>query len=96
MLLRGKLRKQKKFVEYKKKQRNHFNQLVREAKKNYFHDLTGNKADRCSMWRAINTLNKGHSTINNNLPSELTPDVFNARFVSIVSKVLPDGYSDGC
>ena len=35
------------------------------------------------MWRAINTLTKGHSPANNNLPSELTPDVFNAHFVSV-------------
>ena len=44
------------------------------------------------MWRAINTLTKGHSPANNNLPSELTPDVFNAHFVS---KFLPDDQTDG-
>ena len=38
---------------------------------------------------------KGHSPANNNLPSELTPDVFNARFVSVVSKFLPDDQTDG-
>ena len=47
------------------------------------------------MWRAINTLIKGHSPANNNLPSELTPDVFNAHFVSVVSKFLPDDQTDG-
>ena len=36
------------------------------------------------------TLTKGHSPANNNLPSKLTPDVFNAHFVSVVSKFLPD------
>ena len=46
------------------------------------------------MWRTINTLIKGHSPVNNNLPSELTPDVFNARFVSVVSKFLPDDQTD--
>ena len=46
------------------------------------------------MWRAINTLTKGHSPENNNLPSELTPDVFNAHFVSVVSKFLPDDQTD--
>ena len=40
-------------------------------------------------------LTKGHSTINNNLPSELTPDVINAHFVSVVSKFLSDGHGDG-
>ena len=44
---------------------------------------------------AINTLTKGHSSANNNLPSELTPDVFNAHFVSVVSKFLPDDQTDG-
>ena len=94
MLLRDKCRKQKKFVEYKQ-QRNRVNYLVREAKKKYFNDLAGNKADISSMWRAINTLTKGHSPANNNLPSELTPDVFNAHFVSVVSKFLPDDQTDG-
>ena len=46
------------------------------------------------MWRAINTLTKGHSPANNNLPSELTPDVFNAHFISVVSKFLPDDQTD--
>ena len=44
MLLRNKCRKQKKFVEYKQ-QRNRVNYLVREAKKKYFNDLAGNKAE---------------------------------------------------
>ena len=47
------------------------------------------------MWRTINTLIKGHSPVNNNLPSELTPDVFNAYFVSVVSKFLPDDQTEG-
>ena len=95
MLLRDKCRKQKKFVEYKQ-QRNHVNYLVRRAKKKYFNDLAGNKADISSIWRAINTLTKGHNPANNNLPSELTPDVFNAHFVSVASKFLPDDQTDGC
>ena len=47
------------------------------------------------MWRAVNTLTKGHSPTNSNLPSELTLDVFNAHFVSVVSKFLPDDQTDG-
>ena len=94
MLLRDKCRKQKKFVEYKQ-QRNRVNYHVSEAKKKYFNYLAGNKADISSMWRAINTHTKGNSPANNNLPSELTPDVFNARFVSVVSKFLPDDQTDG-
>ena len=89
MLLRDKFRKQKKFAEYKQ-QRHRVNYLVREAKKKYFNDLADNKADMSSMWRAINTLTKGHSPVNSNLRSEFTPDVFNAHFVSVVSKFLPD------
>ena len=94
MLLRDKRRKQKKFVEYKQ-QRNRVNYLMREAKKEYFNDLAGNKADISSMWRAVNTLTEGHSPANNNLPSEFTPDVFKAHFVSVVSKFLPDDQTDG-
>ena len=82
-------------MEYKQ-QRNRVNYLVREAKKKYFNDLAGNKADMSSMWRAINTLTKGHSPVNNNLPSELTLHVFNAYFVSVVSKFLPDDQTEGC
>ena len=68
---------------------------MREAKKKYFNDLAGNKADKSSMWRAINTLTIGHSPVNNNLPSELTLDVFDAYFVSVVSKFLPDDQTEG-
>ena len=46
------------------------------------------------MWRAINTLTKGRSLVNNNLLSELTPDVFNARIVFVVSKFLPDDQTE--
>ena len=46
------------------------------------------------MWRAINTLTKGHSPANNNFLSELIPDVFNSHFVSVVSKFLPDDQTD--
>ena len=76
-------------------QRNYINYQVREDKKKYFNDLAGNKADMSSMWRAINTFIKGNSHVNNNLPSELTPDVFNAHFVSVVSKFLPDDQTEG-
>jgi len=68
---------------------------VKPRKKKKNNDLSGNKADISSMWRAINTLTKGHSPVNDNLPSELTPDVFNAHFVSVVSKFLPNDQTDG-
>ena len=45
------------FVEYKQK-RNRVNYLVREAKKKYFQDLAGNKADISSMLRVIKTFVK--------------------------------------
>ena len=47
------------------------------------------------MLRAINTLTKDHSHANNNLPSAVTPDIFNAHFVSVVSKFLPDDQTEG-
>ena len=94
MLLGDKCRKQKKFVQYKQ-QRNRVNYLVREAMNKYFNDLAGSKADISSMWRAINTGTKGYSPANKNLPSDLTPDVFNAHFVSVVSKFLPEDQTDG-
>ena len=56
-LFRDKLRKQEMFVEYKQK-RNRVNYLVREAKKKYFQDLAGNKADISSMLRVIKTFIK--------------------------------------
>ena len=57
MLLRDKLRKQKKSAEYKQ-QCNLVDYLVREAQEKYFQDLAGNKVDISSLWRAINTLTK--------------------------------------
>ena len=68
MQLRDKFSKQPKFVEYKQR-RNRVSYLLREAKNKYVDGLAGNKADISSMWRAINTLTKGHSPVNNNLPS---------------------------
>ena len=47
------------------------------------------------MWSAISTLTEGHSPVNNNLPSELTSDVYNAHFVSVVSKFLQDDQTKG-
>ena len=94
MLLRDKFRKQTKFVEYKQ-QRNRVNYLVRETKKKYFNVLAGNKAYISPMWRAINTLTKGHSPVNNNLPPELTPGIFNEHFVSVLYKFLPDDQTKG-
>ena len=47
------------------------------------------------MWRAVNTLTKGHSPVNNNLPSKLTSDVFNAHFVSAGYKFIPDDQTEG-
>ena len=43
----------------------------------------------------VNTLTKGHSPANSNLPSELTSDVFTAHFVSVVSKFLLEDQTDG-
>ena len=68
---------------------------MKEAKKKYFYGLAGNKVDTASMWRAINTFTKGNNPGNNNLPSELIPDVFNAHFVSVISKLLPDDQTEG-
>ena len=66
-----------------------------EAKKKYFNDLAVNKAYISSVWTVINTLTKGHSPVDINLLSDLTPDVFNAHFVSVVSKFLPDDQTEG-
>ena len=81
-MLRGdRLRKQKKCVEYK--QQTEPCQLPYEGgREQILCDVAGNKADIPSMWRSINTLTMSHSPVNNDIPSELIPDFFNARFVS--------------
>ena len=68
---------------------------MREAKKKYVNELAGNRGEMTSIWRAIDTLTKGHTTVNINLPPELLPDVFNNHFVSVAFEFLKSGQSAG-
>ena len=67
---------------------------MREAKKKYFNELAGNRGEITPRGKR-STLSKGHTTVNNNWPPELTPDAFNNHFVSVASEFLENGQSDG-
>ena len=87
MFTRDTFKKQKQFEEYKKA-RNRVNNLVRQAKRNYFHKLASSQKDICAMWRAVNTLTGKKHSVNNKFPSRLTPDTLNDFFVSVASRTL--------
>ena len=45
--------------------------------------------------REINALTKGRNSVKNNLPSELTLDVFNAHFASVKRKIYSSCFMCG-
>ena len=81
MALRDKLKKEKKFDEYKK-QRNLVKYLVRAAKKSYFNKMIENNKDTASLWRALNSVTKGK--VAPEIPDHLTAESFNKHFISSV------------
>ena len=53
MKTRDKLKQEKKFEDYKKKQRNKVTNLVQAAKRAYFEKLINHNKDTSSLWRAM-------------------------------------------
>ena len=87
MITRDTLKKQKKIEDFKR-ERNRVNNLVRQAKRNYFQKIASTQDDISAVWRAVNTLTGKKNSPKQNLPSQLTPDVLNDFFVSVASKTL--------
>lgn len=88
MSLRDELKKQKRFVDYKK-QRNRVKGLIVKAKKSLFDRMINDGNDISAMWRALNTCTRGHQKTSPPLPPNLNADSFNNHFLSIPKLLLP-------
>lgn len=87
MKIRDKLKKEKKFDDYKR-QRNKVTSLVRAAKKAYFTKLISDNKDTSSLWRAMNEIT--HKNRNKALTEAIhcSPDSFNDHFLSLTKSIL--------
>ena len=57
--------------------------VVRQAKKAYFEKIVSSQTDNtCLVWKALNALTKNFSC-KQNIPSNLTAEVFNDHFLSL-------------
>ena len=94
MAERDKLKKEKRFSEYKKL-RNKIKNRVRKAKKkkktekkkrekkDYFQQLIERDKNISTVWRALNTFTKGSQSHSADIPKNLTADKFNNHFLSV-------------
>ena len=82
MAERDKLKKEKRFSEYKKL-RNKIKNRVRKAKKDYFQKLIERDKNISTVRRALNTFTKGSQSHSADIPKNLTADKFNNHFLSV-------------
>ena len=87
MKLRDRLKRDKKFEDYKK-QRNKVTSLVRAAKKAYFAKLINDNKDTASLWHAMTEIT--HKSRNKAKTAEIkcSPNVFNNHFLSLTDAIL--------
>lgn len=85
MAERDRLKKSKKFAEYKQ-MRNKIKNMVRDSKRALFNKLVESGRDSSQLWRAMNTLIKGKS--NADIPCSLSPDTFNNHFLTVAESLL--------
>ena len=92
MKLRDKLKKDKKFDEYKK-QRNLVSSMVKSAKQEYIVKMVGDNYDTAHIWRAVNeiTHKSKHSKQSSSLAA--SPEDFNEHFLSVGKLVDPTSAS---
>ena len=99
MAERDKLKKEKRFSEYKKL-RNKIKNWVRKAKKDYFQKLTERDKNILTVWRTLNTFTKGSQSHSANIPKNLTADKFNNHFLSVAECLIKprsdDVYDSEC
>ena len=86
MAERDKLKREKCSPEYKKL-RNKVKILVRKAKKEYFQKLIERDNNIVSVWRALNVFTKGHRSTSADIPKNLTANVFNSDFLSVLESL---------
>ena len=95
MKTRDKLKKEKKFEDYKR-QRNKATNLVCAAKKAYFEKLINHNKDTSSLWRAMNEIT--HKSRNKSVSGEIkgSPNSFNEHFLSIYESILKSADNSFC
>lgn len=94
MLIRDKLKKDKKFDLYKK-QRNKVLSLVRKAKRKYFETLTSNPNSKTySIWKAINEFTKKSAKQTSTDTSAFKLDEINQYFITLSNSILPSTSKD--
>ena len=74
--------------ETKQKVRNHVNNLVRKAKKEYFQRLTERDNNIVSVWRALDVFTKGHRSTSADLPKNITATVVNNDILSVTKSLI--------
>ena len=87
MAERDKLKREKCFPEYKKL-RNKVKNVVRKAKKEYFQKLIERDNNIASVWRALNVFTKGHRSTSADILKNLTANVFNNNFLSVLESLI--------
>ena len=95
MKTRNKLKKEKKFEDYKR-QRNKVTNHVRAAKKAYFQKLVNHNKDTSSLWRAMIEIT--HKSRNKSVSGEIkgSPDSFNEHFLSISESIFKSANNSFC
>ena len=99
MAERDKLKKEKRFSEYKKL-RDKIKNRVRKAKKDYFQKLIERDKNISTVWRALNIFTKGSQSHSADIPKNLTADTFNNHFLSVAECLIKprsdDVYDSEC
>jgi hypothetical protein len=87
MEIRDRLKKEKKFAEYKK-QRNVVSMMVQVAKQKYFDTLITNNSDIGQLWRAMNDITNKSNRSKHHGQTPITPEEFNSHFLTAADRVL--------
>ena len=82
MKLRDKLKKEKKFDEFRK-QRNTISKMVKTAKKEYFDKMVGENCDTARLWRAMNQITRKSKRKQDSDHITASPDDLNQHFCSV-------------
>ena len=84
MHLRDQYKKKKNTIDFKQ-QRNRVNEMVRNAKKDYFNKLIQNNKDTATIWKAINKLTNPTRKASKSLKIDINPDTINDFFYKFTS-----------
>ena len=86
MRMRDKLKKNKRFEEYKK-QRNKVTDLLRKSKREYYERTVKDSKNMSQVWQAVNVLSNKKQLRTSKSPLQFTPDEANSYFVSVADTI---------